>query len=148
MEANSLAVPSGAAWLGGLGLLPFVAGALLVATTDSPWAIDGLRSYGAIILSFLGGIHWGLAIADDGASSGLGAIWPRLGASVIPALIAWVALLLDPTMGFLLLAIAFVLLLLGDLAATRRGFAPRWYPRLRVPLTSIAVLSLVLGASV
>lgn len=64
-RSDALSVPSAAAWLGGLGITPF-AGLSLAA----PFASDDLKAqlsfaliaYGAIILSFLGGIHWGLAI--------------------------------------------------------------------------------------
>ena len=63
LDASS--VPSAAAWLGGLGIIPFVG--ISLAT---PFAADVLKgplsfalmTYGAIILSFLGGVHWGLAI--------------------------------------------------------------------------------------
>ncbi len=132
-------VPLPAAWLGGLGLLPFIAGVVLVAGIDAKWALDPLRFYAAAILSFLGGVHWGLAIDD---SSGRAA-WIRLGGSVLPALVAWLALLMAPAPGLLLSAAAFALLLLADVLAVRKRMAPRWYPQLRVPLTAIVVVCLV-----
>lgn len=138
-------VPPAAAWLGGLGLLPFVAGA--VATVgDVVGGVDALRFYAATILAFMGGIHWGLAIADHGAGPGQGSTFARLGASVVPALIAWLALLLAPTQGLLVMALAFALLLVGDLIAVRRGLAPPWYPRLRIPLTGAVLLCLLTAA--
>lgn len=140
------AVPAAAVWLGGLGLLPFVTGALLLSTSDAPWFIEALRYYAAAILSFMGGIHWGLAMADHGAEAGQGANWTRLGVSVAPALVAWLALLFAPPTGLAAMAIAFALLLGADLWSTRRGLAPPWYPRLRVPLTMVVVICLTLGA--
>ena len=125
-------VPLAAAWLGGLGLLPFVAGTILIALGHD-WAPDALRFYGASILSFMGGVHWGLAIADFGSARTEGTSWLRLGASVLPALVAWIALLLDPLRGLLLLTLAFALLLRMDQFATRRELAPAWYPTLRAP---------------
>lgn len=137
-------VPIAAAWLGGLGLIPFLLGSIMTVATDSDWGIDALRFYGAAILSFMGGIHWGLAIADDG---GHDATLQRLGTSVIPPLIGWSALLLDPTQGLILLALAFAVLLLGDIVAVRLRLAPRWYPRLRLPLTAVVVPCLLVGAA-
>lgn len=45
----------------------------------------------------------------------------RLSASVIPALVAWLALQLPAFHGLLTMSLAFVLLLIGDLFAVRRG---------------------------
>jgi hypothetical protein len=131
-------VPRAAVWLGGFGLLPFIVGAALVVGSDIAWAIYALRTYAAAILSFMGGVHWGLAMADCGPASGR-----RLGGSVAPALIAWVGLLLAPVPGLLVTAAAFAVLLLGDLLAVRQGWAPAWYPRLRVPLTAAVVICLI-----
>ena len=66
MQREETAVPPASAWLGGLGAVPFV---ILAATQlgldGQPRAvvIQALLSYGSVILSFLGGIHWGMAIA-------------------------------------------------------------------------------------
>ena len=143
---RSQSVPPAAAWLGGLGLIPFIAGAISIAALDLAWASYALRSYAAIILSFMGGIHWGLAIADHGAEARRGPSWARLGWSVLPALIAWIAVLLPPLQGYLVIALAFAILLVGDLLAVRKGLAPAWYPRLRVPLTTLVLPCLVTAA--
>ena len=50
--------------LGGAGALPFVVLAIAawtVAGSIGPVAIDGILTYGAVILSFIGGAHWGFA---------------------------------------------------------------------------------------
>ena len=103
-------------------------------------------AYGATILSFLGGVHWGLAIvfqsgADDPE------LRNRLIVSVIPSLAAWVALLFPEKTGLLMLAAAMAAMLWVDLRATRAGNAPQWYPKLRIPLTCVVVAALLLGAS-
>jgi hypothetical protein len=85
-------VPPAAGMLGGLGLIPFIAGTALVLLSDATWAVDALRFYAAAILSFLGGVHWGLDIAGRGTGPG----WMRLGGSVVPSLAAWLVLLLAP----------------------------------------------------
>ena len=91
-----------------------------------------------MILSFLGGIHWGLAIGQGGPS------YRRLGVGVAPSLVGWVALLLGAA-GLLLLAAAFVAVLGLDVQLTRDGMAPAWFPRLAV-LTAAVVLCLLLAA--
>ncbi|QGG79760.1 DUF3429 family protein [Litorivicinus lipolyticus] len=72
--------------LGYAGLAPFA------ATAMGHWAglpVDRVGLvYGAVILSFLGGIQWGSALH---ASAGQR---ERLVASVVPSLIAWIAVLL------------------------------------------------------
>ena len=135
-------VPDAARWLGGLGAIPFVslalAGSLLEAGMRAQ-AVYALAVYGAVILSFLGGIQWGLAIATDDGSL------RRLGLSVVPPLVAWAGLLLPLAQGMILLAISFACVLLVDLQASRAGEAPAWYPKLRWPLTIAAAASLIVG---
>jgi hypothetical protein len=142
------AIPMTAAFLGAGGLLPFAG--LLIA----PWLgaepfgrapIPVLALYAAIILSFMGAVHWGLAMAEFGGRRD--ASW-RFGVSVGPALIAWFGLAFLPlAVALRVLAGAFALLLLYDLRASRIGTAPPWYARLRWRLTAI-VVPCVLAASV
>ncbi|ASP35715.1 DUF3429 domain-containing protein [Labrenzia sp. VG12] len=141
------AVPIAARWLGGTGALPFVA--LLAVTVFgapgwSEWAGQALALYGAVILSFLGGIQWGLAIASSSESEEKRG--PRLAISVVPSLIGWAALLLPLEIGLYVLAAAFALVLFLDAQATMKGEAPAWYPKLRLPLTAVVMTSLVVGA--
>ena len=149
MQDKGASVPFSAAWLGGLGAIPFVclASALpFVVGEPRVMATHALIAYGATILSFLGGIHWGLSIGTV-STGGPGGLPARLIASVIPALIGWIALLLREPTGLLVLAAAFAAMLWFDLRATRRGEAPPWYPKLRIPLTLIVVASLLFGAT-
>jgi hypothetical protein len=99
-RSDAASVPSAVAWLGGLGIVPFAG--LSLAT---PFASDVLRTqlsfallaYGAIILSFLGGIHWGLAIGAVPQSDNM--LWPRIALSILPSLVAWAALLAPFSIG-------------------------------------------------
>lgn len=147
MNTTQTAVPSSAAWLGGLGAVPFIALAGALPFLDGaarPFAAHALLAYGAVILSFLGGIHWGLALSSGGnADAGLAA---RLTLSVAPSLAGWVALLVAGTAGLLILAVAIAAMLLVDLRATRRGEAPAWYPKLRIPLSCVVIAALLVGA--
>ena len=153
-------VPYSAAWLGGLGAVPFVALATalhLLDDTSFPQYAFALATYGAVILSFLGGIHWGMAIAAPKSnSSALAAnatmgkaadtLGRHLGLSVVPSLVGWGALFLLTPMALVVLALAFAMMLWFDLRASQNGEAPSWYPKLRWPLTLTVVASLLVGA--
>lgn len=137
-------VPRAALWLGAGGALPFATLAMAGPFLGDPIRTQvflALIAYGAVILSFLGGIHWGLAMTGSH-----GADFRRLGIGVLPALIGWAALIVPPAIGILALALSFALMLPVDLAATRRGDAPAWYPGLRWPLTLTVVAALLIGA--
>lgn len=136
-------IPKAAAWLTGLGMLPFIATAAL---TLSPWPEAGrlaetaLLLYGAVILSFIGGIRWGMAVQGTSDSERL---WRPLLVSVAPSLAGWAALLLPPPLPPFVLAAGFLIMLASDRRAARNGDAPSWYPSLRWPPTAVAVLSLL-----
>jgi Protein of unknown function (DUF3429) len=59
-------------------------------------------SYGAVVLAFLGAVHWGLALADR-------MTWRpvRIGGSVLPALIGAAATLIGGQRGLALLVVGF-----------------------------------------
>ena len=141
-------IPAAANWLGAIGALPFVVLAVsgtILEPAGRQTAMVALVAYGATILSFLGGVHWGLAIAGFGSSEVDSALVRRLSFSVVPALVGWSALLLPMSTGLMVLASAFALLLVFDFVASRSGEAPAWYPQLRWPLTAVVVASLSIG---
>ncbi len=137
-------IPRLAAWLGYAGLLPFLFLAIGLWWASAAWH-DGFRfallTYGAVILSFMGAVHWGLGMQHP---QGAGA-W-QLGMSVIPPLLAWVALLLPGVWGFSVLIASFGILCVLDSLAAHKNLAPPWYPRLRKPLTIIVMAALIIGA--
>lgn len=140
---SAAAIPAPALWLGASGAVPFVALAVASLTVDSALqapVIVALGFYGAVILSFLGGVQWGLAISDRDTKR---ASFTRLGLSVVPSLVAWLALLLPALAGLPLLAVAFVVAYVADRRAEQRSLGPAWYPRLRLPLTLTVVASLL-----
>ncbi len=137
------AVPVVATRLGYAGLIPFVVGAALCFVPDIGWRGLGERlllTYAAVILSFMGAIHWGIALREPAHATQLYLV------SVLPALVAWLALLLPPLPAFALLATGFTLLFVFDLRCTRAGLLPAWYPLLRAPLTLVVLLCLGLAA--
>jgi hypothetical protein len=145
-SSDPVKVPVAAAWLGGLGAIPFVGLALALPLCPAALRLQldfALLSYGAIILSFLGGIRWGLAIGQGSETSHR--LLALLGLSVTPSLVAWAALMMPNEAGWMTLAAGFVVMLAIDILAARSGDAPSWYPVLRWPLTAAAVASLLLG---
>lgn len=136
------------AWrLGLLGLLPFVALAIAaVAEPDAGQAIASraLLAYGATILSFVGGIYWGLAIARPVLSPRENALFLTIG--VVPQLLGWVALMVPSPFGHFVSAAAFLALLAVDRAAVQSGIAPDWFTRLRWPLSCAAGIAMTIGA--
>ena len=145
MTPNRLeTLPQPALLLGLAGLVPFVAFAVQVVTgrpldarMTGP-ALYALQIYGAVILSFLGGIQWGLAVASADRSDA----WRRYGLSVVPALVAWTGMWLGGRSGLITLAVGVGLWGLYELWSTGLGEAPRWYGRLRLALTAVVVTAL------
>jgi Protein of unknown function (DUF3429) len=134
-------VPQPAWLLGAAGLIPFVGLAALPVLDVIP-AIPAnyyFQLYAAVILSFLGGVHWGLAMQSGAPLRSL-----HLVVSVIPALIAWGALGLALRPALSVLAVAFAALFAFDAWSARAGWVPAWYPRLRLPLTAIVVACIAL----
>ncbi len=135
-----------AAALGYAGLVPFL---VLAAATgwDAPRATlwDGaLIAYAAVILSFVGALHWAFAMTLAGLSASQRNgrfLW-----SVIPALLAWVALLIPPSMASALLFGAFGLHAVEDWRLSRSGSLPRWYLPLRLRLSVVAAACVVFGS--
>lgn len=137
-------IPSAAKWLGYAGAMPFIAGAfasLPFAEGYRPFGLSLLLDYGAIILSFMGGVHWGAAILRNDNDIG------PLGRSVVPSLVALLAALIGGAPGLVILAAGFLGLLLYDERETRAGRLPLWYPLLRRQLTAVVVVCLLAGAA-
>ncbi len=140
--------PPQLAWLLGLaGLIPFISGALGIWVTPPGWrplVLEALLDYAALILAFMGAIHWGLAMRGE---SGELRAQLQLGLSVIPPLLGWLAIAfgLPALLTIPLLLLSFLVLYLADLRAMSLGLAPAWYGRLRLPLTLIVSLSLLVA---
>ena len=132
-----------------LGLIPFVWGAWTAHFGEGGWlgiARFSMPIYAAIILSFLGGAQWGMALAP-GAPDGNRAI--RLLISMIPSVAGWVIMTLPftaPQNKYLILAGLLVLWAAIDHIYVRRGWAPDWYLMLRWPITAVAAGCMVLGS--
>lgn len=145
-DENSVAPPRTVAWLGYGGLLPFLVltpASLLDHHHGVVWS-DALYAYGAIILSFIGALHWGLAMGLPELTERQRSA--RFTWSVVPALIAWPAVLLSPPLAAPLLVIGFVAHYLQDRRLASQAALPQWYLPLRFRLSSVAVICLTAGA--
>ncbi len=126
-------IPRNAALLGYAGVIPFAVLAA-VYTLGFEFAgrdvLFGLVAYGAVILSFLGGIRWGSAVATgNGRPIGLGF-------SVLPSLWAFFFLWWgDSSTAAWGMFAGFVLLGLADGFFVAPGL-PAWMRRLRLRLTA------------
>lgn len=142
-------LPTFAILLGLGGLVPF-AGCGLGALSPDPElaerALLALVAYGAVILAFLGGVHWGFALEDSGTTPTVRVQRLRFGLGVLPSLLGWTALLVT-FLGFPLLAL--VLLMVGVIGTTlvearaaRGGLMPQSYMRLRWALSAVVLVCL------
>jgi len=129
-------IPAAALIPGLLGLLPFWGLALstvLSSGLDPLLALIALIMYGAVILSFVGALWWGLAVhVTAPAPRSVMFIW-----SVVPALIGWASILTEADIGLRMLIAGLVLqwILDGILMRKFPQVIPPWVFRLRTILT-------------
>lgn len=141
-------IPHSARWLGLGGLIPFATLALaaLVDPGRSAQWTQALMAYGAIILSFVGALHWAFAMTAGGLSDAERS--GRFAWSVMPALIGWTALVamsIQPLAAVALLIVGFWMHYLQDRVLARRAELPAWYLPLRFGLTAVASLCILVG---
>lgn len=133
--------------LGFLGLLPFIAFAVVAVLPGSEYsgiALDAFVGYSAVILSFLGGVLWGRSIPlPDGRR-----VHVLLLMSNLFALLGWGGLMLSHVSAALaMLGVGFLLVLAIEaiMAGTLDVNLPRGYALMRAILTAVVVgLHLVL----
>ncbi|RZM09429.1 MAG: DUF3429 domain-containing protein [Sphingomonas sp.] len=143
-------IPPIARLLGLSGLLPQLAAVALLLSGDPQSRFSALAiayAYAAIILSFLGGLWWGLAARTDSPPRWL---WF---ASVAPSLIAlvtawpWMVGLRWPGPSLVVLGISLIAALLVDRALVKAGIAPPGWMKLRMPLSlGLGVLTMLAAA--
>jgi hypothetical protein len=137
-------IPAAAMMLGLAGLLPFAAAAVSqfvpLPFLPAGFGLQVAIVYGAVILSFLGGIRWGTAI---------GPYLPERQAmefitSVLPSLAGFAAVFMPEILGLGLLIASFLMQALWDVTSVEAGRLPRWFGQLRTMLTAGAVIALIL----
>lgn len=142
-RSENPALPRTIAWLGYGGLLPFVllATASLLDHRHAAFWTNLLYAYGAIILSFIGALHWGMAMLLPELGEAQRSAW--LVWSVVPALLAWPAVLAPPATAAALLVAGFFAHYLQDRRLVRQARLPAWYLPLRLRLSLVAVTCLI-----
>lgn len=139
-------LPAPARLLGTAGLIPFM-GLAIAAWAGWPPAAPALAAYGATILAFLGAVHWGLALRAPASEQGAGTARYALG--VLPALLAWVALVVPPLQaGLVLLALGILATAVLETLGARAGLVPWHYLRLRWLLSAGASGAMFLASLV
>jgi hypothetical protein len=144
-------IPQPALVIGAAGVIPFVAFAILAwVPAESVFrqlALQFQITYGALVLAFVGAVHWGLAIAGYGTGGPSGPVrWKHMLWSVVPSFLGFAAFFLTANLALYELAIGFAIAYFVDAGAARDCSAPEWYPRLRLPLSLVAIVMLVATA--
>jgi hypothetical protein len=142
---DSTRMPRWPLLLGLAGLIPFYAALWANFSTNPLMQMVGpisLVSYGAVILSFLGGARWGMEIAraPDAPDA------RRLIASVLPSIAGWIAVVGNFSSVFAInvLTLGFIAQFAWDVKASRSGLAPAWYRTLRAVLTAGVLICLAI----
>jgi Protein of unknown function (DUF3429) len=125
------------------GFLPFALCLFWLLGTDPSepnWhvALLAMRAYAIAILSFLGGVRWGAALGEDGAAR---TFWH----SVVPALLAWSTIFMQPVLALAILAMTFAGQGAWDVLSAQSGTLPGWYGNIRMKLTFMAVGALLIA---
>jgi glutaredoxin-related protein len=131
-------------WLGYAGVLPFVLGLLAVALIDDAgWRArmgELTLAYGAVILAFLGAVHWGRLLERGTLQQApLLAAW-----GVLPSIVGWLSLALPFAWAAPIQALLFLGVYVTDRQLLRQEPAAQPYLTLRARLTGL-VASLMLG---
>ena len=136
------------------GAVPFAVATVALTSPHSQVrvpAIAAMVTYAAVILSFLGGIEWGVALREG--PLGAPAIARErfraaaLVVSAVPSLAAWGLLWLPSPQWQLAAALGlFVLVCAVDLGFARQGLLPSWFVNLRTAATALvgAILAVAL----
>ncbi|KAH8647290.1 hypothetical protein BX600DRAFT_503436 [Xylariales sp. PMI_506] len=99
--------------------------------------------YGAVIISFLGAIHWGLEYAEKAPSRQRTRF--RYGLGVLASVVAWPTLFMPWGFAITTQFAAFVGLYFADARASTRGWAPPWYSAYRFVLTAVVGFAIMLS---
>ncbi|EFQ33113.1 hypothetical protein CGRA01v4_13237 [Colletotrichum graminicola] len=96
--------------------------------------------YGAVIISFLGAVHWGMEYAEKTPHPRRTRF--RYGMGVLAPMIAWPSLLMPVEYALTSQFAAFTFLYLADTRAKNKGWTPQWYGVYRFVLTAIVGASI------
>lgn len=129
--------------LGYAGLIPFGLLALLmwiVTPEVHPFVAIALAGYGAIVVAFVGGIHWGIGLRHNAPSRKLHMVW-----GMAACMSAWIAVIMPAYSGLPLLG----LLLIGSYLVDRKTWPEaglREWMTMRFHMTVVSSLACFLAA--
>ncbi len=144
------ALPPIAIALGIAGIIPFALlgiGAVGASPESSLAAARALVGYGAVILAFLGGVHWGFTLGEEGDGR---VVRARLTLGVVPSLVGWSAIVCSiiagPVLSLAVLIAGFVGTVIVESRAEKRDLMPHGYMAMRwvISIVVIALLTTVL----
>lgn len=148
------------------GAVPFLAlgAVVLLDPLGAKTAIEVLISYGAVILSFTGAVHWGFALRDSAHPVNGAPLTPAVLGSerqllifgIVPAVIGWLALSLmlhfqAPALALFVLLVGFFVTIITETIGRGRGVVAvnylvlRWVVSVIVLLVLLSVLATVLS---
>ncbi len=121
------------------GVLPFLLTAAGVHFTSGDlqvFFVNAFLAYGAVILSFIGAVHWGFVLKAENVDQAA----KLLAIGVVPALVGWCGLLCPPVFTLIIFSFAFPSLFIYEQFSQINALLPEWYMKLRVQLTMIVTL--------
>ena len=114
------------------GLVPFVGLTAMIGLGSAAWygySLMALSYFGAVILTFVGAVHWGYALKRPALQ---GEAWLHYGFSVAPALVAWLSLFFPVWTSLRLQAAGLLICYAFDRNSARNEPLPEWFLKLRV----------------
>lgn len=139
-------MPTIAILLGALGVVPFVFfgfGAVGHNPETAERMLVALIDYAGLILTFAGGVHWGMGLSPMVSRAAL-----RVGAGTVPLILAWMALILaqilSPTVALLVLCVGYLGTILIEHRAAEQWLLPRGYVWLRWGISIVGLVMMVM----
>jgi uncharacterized membrane protein YhdT len=127
-----------------IGVTPFVILSVAVSMhvfADPKVIIQVLLTYAAVIVSFMGGIHWGIAVTRYGEKRHIANL--LIFESIWPTIIAWGALFyIEIHIQLLVLTLLYTFLWAIESLLYSNNLIPQWFFNLRCIITPIVVVSL------
>lgn len=148
----SMRLPPVAYLLGVGGALPFIGCGIAAVSpgANAAFGLAALIGYAAIILSFVGAVHWGFALVahqNESIDTSRPSIRTRLVLGIVPSLIGWCAVLIGlailPDVALVVLIAGFVATVVIEARWSKAGMLPVGYMGLRWGLSLIVIMTLV-----
>ncbi len=134
------------------GAIPFIALVVMLfvaearGTSQTALIVQLITTYAAVILSFLGGIQWGIGIGFSESAPRTATTLFYL--SVVPSLLAWAMLFVShPTSRILVAIFLFGFVWAIDTLLNLQKLIPVWFYKLRSIITIIVIAALIIAAA-